>query len=100
MKKKGIEVNTFNGSLLWEPWNVLKNEGTPYKVFTPYYRRGCLNAVEPRRPLEKPKKIDFHEVKNFKSLSLLATNIGKIKNELSNLKLGNTIFLFFEKQPI
>ena len=75
MKKKGIEVNTFNGSLLWEPWNVLKNDGTPYKVFTPYYRRGCLNAVEPRRPLEKPKKINFHEVKNFESLSINQLNL-------------------------
>jgi deoxyribodipyrimidine photo-lyase len=41
MKKEGVEINTFNGSLLWEPWQVLKNDGTPYRVFTPYYRRGC-----------------------------------------------------------
>ena len=33
---KEISVNTYNGSLLWEPWNVVKNDGTPYKVFTPY----------------------------------------------------------------
>jgi len=31
-------------ALLWEPWQVLKKD-TPYKVFTPYYRRGCLSAV-------------------------------------------------------
>ena len=42
---------------------------TNYKVFTPYFRRGCLNATEPRRPLEKPKNINFFAVKNFKSLS-------------------------------
>ena len=34
-----INVNTFNGSLLWEPWNIAKKDGTPYKVFTPYYRK-------------------------------------------------------------
>ena len=45
---KKIKVNTFNGSLLWEPWNVVKNDGTPYKVFTPYYRKGCLNSEMPR----------------------------------------------------
>ena len=41
--------------LLWEPWNVVKNDGTPYKVFTPYYRKGCLNSEMPRTPIQKPK---------------------------------------------
>ncbi|MCB9991647.1 MAG: deoxyribodipyrimidine photo-lyase [Rhodospirillales bacterium] len=40
-KDNGIEVQTFNGSLLWEPWQTLKDDGTPYQVFTPFYRRGC-----------------------------------------------------------
>ncbi|MGA0182220.1 MAG: cryptochrome/photolyase family protein [Candidatus Puniceispirillaceae bacterium] len=51
---RGIAVNSHNGSLLWEPWDVLKNDGTPYKVFTPFYRRGCLSAPPPRRPLPVP----------------------------------------------
>ena len=75
MKQKGVQVNTFNGSLLWEPWDVLKNDGTPYRVFTPYYRRGCLNANDPRRPLEKPKEINYFDVKNFKSLTVNQLNL-------------------------
>ena len=47
-------MNTFNGSLLWEPWNIAKKDGTPYKVFTPYYRKGCLNSDKPRMPLPAP----------------------------------------------
>ena len=43
-----VKVSTFNGSLLWEPWNIAKKDGTPYKVFTPYYRKGCLNSEKPR----------------------------------------------------
>ena len=31
----GLEVKSFNGSLLWEPWDILKADDTPYKVFTP-----------------------------------------------------------------
>ena len=54
LEKSGVEVNTFNGSLLWEPFNILKSDGTPYKVFSPYYRKGCLNAAPPRKPLNKP----------------------------------------------
>ena len=57
LKKLEIETHSFNSSLLWEPWDILKDGKTNYKVFTPYFRRGCLNATEPRRPLEKPKNI-------------------------------------------
>ena len=53
----GTEVESFNGALLWEPWQVLKKDKSPYKVFTPYYRRGCLSSSAPRRPLEVPANI-------------------------------------------
>jgi len=29
---------TFNARLLHEPWEVLKKDGTPYRVYTPYWR--------------------------------------------------------------
>lgn len=54
LNKINIQVESFNGSLLWEPWDVLKSDGTPYKVFTPYYRKGCLSAQTPRAPLSVP----------------------------------------------
>lgn len=59
LKKRGIEVHTCNGSLLWEPWNIKKDDGTPYKVFTPFYRRGCLNAEVPMTPLPKPENTSY-----------------------------------------
>ena len=59
LKKRGIEVHTCNGSLLWEPWDIKKDDGTPYKVFTPFYRRGCFNAEEPMAPLAKPENINY-----------------------------------------
>ncbi|MBI1328127.1 MAG: deoxyribodipyrimidine photo-lyase [Alphaproteobacteria bacterium] len=66
LKKSGLTIESFNGSLLWEPWEIKKDDGTPYKVFTPFYRRGCLKHSEPREPLKAPKKIDFakHSIKN------------------------------------
>ncbi len=58
-KDSGVAAKSLNGSLLWEPWEVLKKDGTPYKVYTPYYRNGCLNQGEPRYPLPRPDiKID------------------------------------------
>ena len=55
----GIILESHKANLLWEPWEVAKNDGTPYRVFTPFYRRGCLNAPEPRRPLAAPSAISY-----------------------------------------
>lgn len=55
LNSKNISVNVFSASLLWEPDQVLKSDGTYYKVFTPFYRKGCLSKEEPRFPLEAPK---------------------------------------------
>ncbi len=63
LKDLDIECESFNGSLLWEPWDVLKSDGTPYKVFTPFYRKGCLSKDEPREPLPAPKDIKFATAK-------------------------------------
>ena len=54
LAEAGIEAVSHNGALLWEPWEVKKGDGTPYKVFTPFYRRGCLAAPPPREPLAIP----------------------------------------------
>lgn len=59
LSNQGVEVQSFNGSLLWEPWEILKQDGTPYRVFTPFYRRGCLAATPPREPLPVPDALSF-----------------------------------------
>jgi deoxyribodipyrimidine photo-lyase len=58
LEQQNILVRTFNGSLLWEPWESLKEDGQPYKVFTPYYKKNSTN-LKPRQPLNKPKNIDI-----------------------------------------
>lgn len=59
IRELGISCQSFNGSLLWEPWEILKADQTYYKVFTPYYKNGCLKAPAPRRPLPIPEKMCF-----------------------------------------
>ena len=59
IKKLGIEVKSFAGSLLWEPHQIHKSDGTHYRVFTPFYRRGCLTATPPRAPLPAPSDIKY-----------------------------------------
>ncbi|MGB1863584.1 MAG: cryptochrome/photolyase family protein [Candidatus Puniceispirillum sp.] len=62
LTSNNIQVESFNGSLLWEPWTVLKGDGTPYRVFTPFYQRGCLNAAPPRFPLAKPETLKLTSI--------------------------------------
>lgn len=59
LKGQGIAVHTFNGSVLWEPWTIKKEDGSPYSVFTPFYRKGCLNAKVPREPLPKLESAQY-----------------------------------------
>jgi len=64
-----ITVKSFNGSTLFEPPSTNKPDGTPYRVFTPFYRRGCLqNGIPPRRPLPAPENIELF--KSAKGVSL------------------------------
>ena len=39
LRDAGIAAESFNGSLLLEPWRIKTGQGGPYKVFTPYWRR-------------------------------------------------------------
>jgi len=67
LQLSSIEAHTFNGSLLWEPWEILKNDDTPYKVFSPFYKNGCLNAQPPKTPIKKPNLDNINYDKNNKN---------------------------------
>ena len=68
-----IEVKSFNSSLLWEPELIKKDDSTPYKVFTPFYRKGCLNATPPKKPINS--HINLHTFKDKNSESLNSLNL-------------------------
>lgn len=51
LSEKGIDVQSYNGNLMWEPWENLKQDGSPYKVFTPFYK----NAIAEQLTLAAPK---------------------------------------------
>ena len=75
LQSQGLTVKSFNGHLLWEPWEIMNNAGAPYKVFTPYYRKGCLKAPSPRGPVPIPSdySLVFHSDLStpLESLSLM-----------------------------
>jgi deoxyribodipyrimidine photo-lyase len=56
LRRDGLEAESYNGSLLWEPWEVKTKTGSPYQVFTPFWRQ-CLTLSEPANPLAAPPAI-------------------------------------------
>ena len=55
---RDVEVHTYNGNYVYDPAEIRKQDGTPYRVFTPFYRKGCLeNGPEPREPLPSPSDL-------------------------------------------
>lgn len=59
LEDNDITVESFNGCLLWEPWTIKNQSGSHYKVFTPFYRKGCLQADPPREPLPRPDRLTY-----------------------------------------
>ncbi len=76
LRNKDIETKSFNGSLLFEPWENLKKDGTPYRVFTPYWKAMQKNGF----PL-----YSFAAPKTLPSISKNLKN--KIHTDIKLLKL-------------
>jgi deoxyribodipyrimidine photo-lyase len=57
LKELKIKCNIYNCSLLWEPKEILKDDKTPYKVYTPFFRKARLKGPIPRHPLPIPEQL-------------------------------------------
>ncbi|RQR56306.1 deoxyribodipyrimidine photo-lyase [Burkholderia sp. Bp9125] len=58
LKARGLTVDSSNGSLLNEPWDVLTASGTPFQVYTAYWRAARRDR-EVAAPLPEPERIAF-----------------------------------------
>ncbi|HWL63123.1 MAG TPA: deoxyribodipyrimidine photo-lyase [Steroidobacteraceae bacterium] len=53
LRAAGLWVESFNGALLEEPWEVRNKAGKPFQVFTPYWKR-AVQVIDPPAPLPPP----------------------------------------------
>lgn len=80
LKDQGLEVKSFNGNLLTEPWEIETKTGGYYKVFTPYWRAARayisdnLHKVEPLPVPDSLNSFTDIEAGDVKAFSLLPTN--------------------------
>ena len=56
LRESGVIAESFNGSLLFEPWTIRNSSEQPFRVFTPFWR-ACLN--KPLAPVcqDAPKRL-------------------------------------------
>lgn len=108
LKIKKINIKTYKGSLINEPWKIKNKSGTFFKVFTPYWKT-CLEEMSNLRLSNVPKKIDTLNIQNpeiilFKNLKLFPKNLKWIKSLSSNWIPGEKkaleIFNNFKKNII
>lgn len=55
--ESGLHFEAFNSNYLWHPESVLKDDGTFYKVFSPYKRKAFETL--PRQPMPRPEKLQL-----------------------------------------
>jgi deoxyribodipyrimidine photo-lyase len=56
LKDQGIKAETFNASLLAEPWTIKTLSGEPYRVFTPFWKN-TIQGIDAVLPTPAPKKL-------------------------------------------
>ncbi|MFZ5466899.1 MAG: cryptochrome/photolyase family protein [Pseudomonadota bacterium] len=57
LRGMGLRAESFNGSLLFEPWEVLTREGRPYRVFTPYWKACRGHGLDRADPIAPPSAL-------------------------------------------
>lgn len=56
LREQGLQVESHNGYLLFEPWELATLQGGPYKVFTPFWRN-ALTRWRLAELSEAPRKL-------------------------------------------
>lgn len=76
LKSDGLVPESFSASLLFEPTDIRNKAGTPFKVFTPFWKH-CLSLGTPTPPQPAPARIPAPEhwpaSLGFEALNLLPT---------------------------
>lgn len=74
-KQKGLEVTTFNSSLLFEPSKIQNLAGCYFKVFTPFWKK-CLSQINNiSEPHKIPKSLNLIKITSKESLELEDLNL-------------------------
>ena len=73
LQKDGVAVESFNGALLHEPWELKTGGGTPFRVFTPFWK--AMREKTVAAPRQAPRNLKLHKTdsEKLKDWALLPT---------------------------
>ncbi|MCB0310126.1 MAG: deoxyribodipyrimidine photo-lyase [Bdellovibrionales bacterium] len=107
-KSEGIAVESYPDALLSEPGDVLKQDGQPYRIFTPFYKAASRLNVPAPQEFERvslfASQIDGEVAGSFKAI-VVAHNprlacIGGRSNGLKQLDLASKLLNYAEDRNI
>lgn len=61
LREQGLVAESFNGTLLYEPWTVLNQSGEPFQVFSAFWR-ACGRAGDPPPPTPALRRWNFQSL--------------------------------------
>jgi deoxyribodipyrimidine photo-lyase len=69
LRGRGLEVESFNSLLLFEPWEISTKEGSPYRVYTPFsktcFARGVTRKLFPAPELPPCSSFNSLEISDL-----------------------------------
>ncbi|XP_020580874.1 cryptochrome-1-like [Phalaenopsis equestris] len=68
---QGFAVHSFNADLLYEPWEVMDENGRPFSTFAPFWNRCLSMPYDPAAPLLPPKRITSGDISRCPSDNLV-----------------------------
>lgn len=71
LRRDGIAVHSYPGSLWFEPWQLSTTDGHPYRVFTPFWRK-LRGRLQLESPLPEAKARNWLRLPNSLPLDALA----------------------------
>lgn len=74
LSENGIAVRSFNADLLYEPWEVVDDEGRPFNTFTGFWDRCLSMPYDPEPPQLPPKRIISGDLSRCQSETLVFEN--------------------------
>ena len=57
LRGEGLQVESHSGNVMFEPWTVKSGAGTPFRVFTPFWKHCLTRLDEIPRPIPAPASL-------------------------------------------
>jgi deoxyribodipyrimidine photo-lyase len=74
LRQRDIACESFNGALLFEPWEIRSGQDAPYRVFTPFWRVALARLVDRPPPVPAPRTLNGQEA-DIEGLSIDALGL-------------------------